>query len=313
MVNDGPIRLRLSHTQIFLWAFLFIFASPSTSAQELVSGPVYVTAASGEEAHCDLIEPERHPQLLARFRDSRRGLPGDARLITLQSASTWNVSLNGFSEEAGTALQFAVDIWAALLSSPVTIEVEAEFVDLENSSLLGGAGPAVLVASFPGAAPDTFYPVSLANALAGSDLSNAADIRVSINSGFSRWYFGTDRNPASNEVDLVSVVLHELGHGLGFSDSFGVNDSDRGSWGIGSRATIYDRFPEDGSSRNLVDTAIYPQFSIALGNALSNNSVFFVGANTAGAMLFLPSLFSREAALPIWTSPPIPLGVGTLS
>ncbi len=112
------IQLRLRPTQVCLCCFLFIFASPgpSTFAQELVSGPVYVTAASDVGTRCDLIEPERHPQLLARFRDSSAILPADGRFTTLQGASTWSVSLSGFSAEAGTAFQFAADVWAARLS-----------------------------------------------------------------------------------------------------------------------------------------------------------------------------------------------------
>ena len=141
----------------------------------------------------------------------------------------------------------------------------------------------------------TVRPIQL---LAGSDLqSNRADIQSSINSAFTNWYFGTDGNPESNEVDLVSVVLHELAHGLGFSDSFNVNDADRGSWEFGSRPAIYDRFLGDGSGRNLIDTAIYPNPSMALGNTLSSNSVFFEGANTVSAVLFSPFDFQPESSI----------------
>lgn len=34
--------------------------------------------------------------------------------------------------------------------------------------------------------------------------------------GFT-FYMGTDNNPPAGQIDLFTVVLHELGHGLGFS------------------------------------------------------------------------------------------------
>ncbi|MDP2602930.1 MAG: hypothetical protein Q8S00_10100 [Deltaproteobacteria bacterium] len=32
----------------------------------------------------------------------------------------------------------------------------------------------------------------------------------------SGWYYGFDGNPPAGTIDFVSVLLHELGHGLGF-------------------------------------------------------------------------------------------------
>ena len=43
------------------------------------------------------------------------------------------------------------------------------------------------------------------------------DIITSFNSHAAvDWYFGTDGNTPSRRRDFVSVVLHEIGHGLGF-------------------------------------------------------------------------------------------------
>lgn len=33
----------------------------------------------------------------------------------------------------------------------------------------------------------------------------------------TNWYYGIDGNPPSTKYDLISTVLHEIGHGLGFS------------------------------------------------------------------------------------------------
>src|SRR5262249_60349480 len=80
---------------------------------------------------------------------------------------------------------------------------------------------------FPGAPiANTPYPIALANKLAGSDLDPANDdISAQFNSnlngsagclGGRGWYYGYDGNEGNN-VDLLPVVLHEFGHGLGFA------------------------------------------------------------------------------------------------
>lgn len=129
--------------------------------------------------------------------------------------------LNVFNEAAA--------IWGALLPSDVTIRVEARFNPLtctETSAVLGSAGPIEVQRDFTGAElPETWYHIALANKLAGIDLSGDNDISATFNSnlngdpgclGGNGWYYGYDGNEGT-DIDLLPVVLHELGHGLGFS------------------------------------------------------------------------------------------------
>lgn len=126
--------------------------------------------------------------------------------------------------------QYAGDIWGAILPSNVTIRVASTFDALTcsaSSAVLGSAGPIEVDADFAGAiVPGTWYHIALANKLAGVDLSPGNnDITARFNSSIdnndnclanTNWYYGLDGNEGPN-VDLVAVVLHELGHGLGFS------------------------------------------------------------------------------------------------
>ena len=72
------------------------------------------------------------------------------------------------------ALQYAADSWGAALSSSVEIRIDARFISLSCAAMggtLGFAASNVSFRNFSGApVADTWYPVALANALAGTDL-----------------------------------------------------------------------------------------------------------------------------------------------
>jgi len=120
-------------------------------------------------------------------------------------------------------------IWGAILPGNSTIQVEARFDPLTpcdaTGGVLGSAGAVTVASDFTGAlVPDTWYSSALANRLAGTDLEpGTSDISARFNSsvddgtclGPASWYYGYDHNEGSN-VDLLAVVLHEIGHGLGF-------------------------------------------------------------------------------------------------
>lgn len=194
------------------------------------------------------------------------------------AATTFSVSYSGFTPQAQAAFQRAVDIWSSLLTSPVPIRVQAEWKPL-SAGVLGSAGPVNFWRDFPGATrTGTWYPVALANKLAGDDLdSTSDDIAASFNSDFAAtFYFGSGATPA-NQINFTSVVLHELGHGLGFSGSMRVA-AGSGNWGGNSGFPfIYDRFAEHGAGQALLDTARYPNPSTQLAGALQSGDVWFAG------------------------------------
>ncbi len=129
--------------------------------------------------------------------------------------------------------QRAADIWGALIDSKVDIVVDASFASLDcgaTSAVLGQASATKVVRNFTNAPQqNVWYPIALADAIAGQDLNNgSAHIQAQFSSqidspsclGGVGWYYGFDANHGTKE-DLLVVLLHELGHGLGFA---GVTD-----------------------------------------------------------------------------------------
>lgn len=219
-----------------------------------------------------------------------------------QAAAVIEVTYDGFSDQAQAAFQAAVDVWAEHITSPVPIRIDARCTDLDGN-LLGSAGP-FLVRNFGGApVTNTWYPYALADALAGRDLdASRADIQADFNSGFERWYLGTDGEGPGDQVELFTVVLHELGHGLGFIGSASIENG-MGSFGLEQEPGtpfIFDRFAEDAQGRALLNQSAYPQPSAALADVLTDE-VFFGGSSVTAvygepAPLYAPASWNAGSS-----------------
>jgi hypothetical protein len=126
--------------------------------------------------------------------------------------------------------QTAANIWGALLPSSVTMFVNSTFDPLTctaTSGVLGSTGATGFNANFAGAIlPNTWYHVAEANRLSGVDLNGpTADMNSQFNSALGTptclptgWYYGLDGNEGV-AIELLAVMLHEMGHGLGFSST----------------------------------------------------------------------------------------------
>ena len=142
------------------------------------------------------------------------------------------------------AYQRAASIWATTLTSNVAVNVRAQWTALTctaTTATLGSAGAAQVFRDFPNAPfAGTAYSVALANKLAGTDLGTTTftpptapagtspsvyhiNANFNVNLGLnanclpgSPFYLGLDSNPPGSQIDLIAVLIHELGHGLGF-------------------------------------------------------------------------------------------------
>jgi len=207
-----------------------------------------------------------------------------------RSAALFNVTYIGFSQPAIAAFQYAVNIWADLIDSSQLIEIEATWESIPGSTL-GSAAPTGLAQNFAGAGvADTYYPVALANAIAGSDLSSDVDIACNFDSE-SPWYLGTDGNVPPGFYDFVTVVLHELGHGLGVIGS-AVVVGNTGFIGSGGVPYIYDRFVVTATGDTITEIS---QGTSLLGDVLTSGGLYWAGQNGVAAATAPPGIYAPNS------------------
>ncbi len=272
---------------------------PSAQASRPVSGslagtsiPLYSTVRN----EFSRISPP--DEFLRRRSPNARPLAPTAQFI---------VTYTNFTAEARRAFQYAVDIWSTLIVSSVPIRIQANWVSQEPN-LLGSVGPASYRYNFDGSQKATaFYPIALAEKIARRQLNNPTD--ADIVADFNRnntWYYGTDGKTPAGQTDLVTAVLHELAHGLGFIGFFSVEDG-KGDQGDGQYLadfpSVYDHFIENGLKQRLVTSQKdYPDNSIPLNRQLTGGDLYLNGTvlrQTTGQKLRLhaKAKFDRSASI----------------
>ena len=200
-------------------------------------------------------------------------------------------------EQRRIAYQYAMDLWGTLLKSDVEIRVKGSFAPLScyiepNGSariVLGHASEISKVhgSQIPGAKfAEAWYPIALANSLAGKDLDkDKDDIYTAFSSaidqpdcramGASGWHYGL-RGNADNiggKSNFLNVIMHEIGHGLGVS-GYGIP-------GVGT--------PWDYSTRS-------NQFNNALP-AIANGTDMSKATTTPGDVVWIGALANPTAGL----------------
>ncbi len=217
------------------------------------------------------------------------------------------------------AFYYAASIWAAAIDSPVPIRIRANFGPLgcnATSATLGSAGARGIWANTDNIREtDTWYHVALANKMAGYDLApvgnttgdDEVDLAASFNANIGTpgcltssggWYYGLDTNQqlapnGGTRINLVGVLLHEFGHGLGFSNFVNRTNGQNAGFPVFPWPDVYEKRMFD-RSVNLY----WDQMSAAqrLTSRVNNGNLSWDGANVkAGA----PQVLSNAAVFRI--------------
>jgi hypothetical protein len=126
------------------------------------------------------------------------------------------------------AFRAAAEYWGGILNSTIPIRVDARMDPqfcTATSAVLGSAGPTTVHRDFAGApVAATWYVQAVANSRAGADLdAGSSDIDATFNSdvdnptclGATSWWYGIGAPAPAGTIDFYTVVLHEIGHGIG--------------------------------------------------------------------------------------------------
>ncbi|MBS0447896.1 MAG: peptidase [Proteobacteria bacterium] len=159
------------------------------------------------------------------------------------------------------AFTYAADQWGATLTSTIPIVISAQMTPLSctsTSAVLGSAGATKVFRNFPNAPKaDTWYSYALANKLSGTYQGTLNDPQISanFNSNLGQtgcldgqfFYLGVDGQFPTGSIDFVTVLLHEMGHGIGFQT---YTDGSTGRFNAGF-PSIWDWYLMNGSTGKL--------------------------------------------------------------
>ncbi|MGI9173731.1 MAG: T9SS type A sorting domain-containing protein [Rhodothermales bacterium] len=291
------------------WCFLGWISVSATHAQtiELAAPVCALPPAPPDPSYASVAPPAAFRAWQAGKNSGIQAAIFNINFLAAGTTDAFGRSCTNWPQAARDAFQHAANIWGSMIESSVPIPVEACWTEDLPISTLGSAGPNQTWfdagnANIIGVQKETWYPISLVNATYGSDIFDGApNILAAFNANRTDWTFRTDGVAETDKLDFVTVVLHEFGHGLGFT---GMMDYDNGSGtaecdGVSEKGcydlsgngypAIYDRFTEDASGTALLNTASYPNPSKQLGAALTTPSnARFTGSATGTMLVHTP-------------------------
>ena len=232
-----------------------------------------------------------------------------------QPVADFIVNYTGFTTDAQAAFQRAVDIWASTLATTVPIEIDANFVSVEDledpkefENTLAFARPSQTWAIGEIGDQRIAVPIALANQRSDRDrVPDEPDFAMTVIDR-SDWYMGLDGRPESDQFDLVSVVLHEISHGLGIVAGFELDDNGSGQYGLKFSdreeriPTLFDYFVRLRNGNRLITDLSSPSGELA--DAITGIKLFWTGLQArranggrAPVMLWAPSEFEAASSV----------------
>jgi len=161
---------------------------------------------------------------------------GEGNLSRVGENLQFDLTAINLNEARIAASEYAFGLWGEQLSGPIPVDISIESKNLGN----GVIGQSWRTQNFlntgtvPSVPVNTWYPSPLWNQLVGFDATTQRDIMLDMNSSMS---FYLQPTGTVQGIDWITVMLHEVCHGLGFYPIVGQN----GAFSYGAHPGIFDR------------------------------------------------------------------------
>ena len=180
----------------------------------------HVMRADGDRIICTGATPVEVEDI--EFRTQQRKLRREGLSYVLDTYRERDITVDfdgDFPEEAKNAVIAAANIWDSYLLIDVPIKIEATYHYRGEEEEEDRSWAALASVKFVIENGRSLVPYALANQLSGRDLNRGdSEFGIGINQ-LDDWYLGVDQRPGPDELGLVSAILHEIAHGLGFVSS----------------------------------------------------------------------------------------------
>ncbi len=185
--------------------------------------------------------------------------------------------------------------------TPIPINIQLNWEQLSEGPL-AGALPGANYSSFPNAPfPQHVYPVALAEKISRFNLNSLddPDVVITVNSTIDWYYDFNNPSGIGSKFDFVSILLHEVMHGLGFTAAVGLNEETPPVGFIGvwnnNAISIFTDFIFNSSGNKLTS---FPDGTTTMATALQGNNLFFnLISKEDRAKLYAPSIFDGGSSI----------------
>jgi len=215
-----------------------------------------------------------------------------------------------------TATEYAFSLWGEKLVGEVPIDISIEFKNLGGGGIIGQS---FHMQSFfnstqvPTSPANTWYHAALWNQLRGYDVTSGKDIKLEMNTNFN-FYFGITGNPSYSQIDWITVMLHEINHGLGFaafvgSDGryFAVTDPEGGYGNYTGSPGIFDRQLFQGTTGPcLTELTQTERAALVKSNNLYSGAPesFLLAAHGNRVRMYAPTSYQSGSSVSHWNNSP---------
>ena len=236
----------------------------------------------------------------------KNGLSLNTSTITCCTNLQFNLT-GSLSSQQRTATEYALGLWSGQLAGMVPVSINTSFISMP----VGVLGGSYRQPNYWNSANQTWYCSALGNQLAGYNVVTAMDdIRIEMNSYYSNnFYYGLDGN-AGSLIDWVTVILHEVTHGLGFYPLCGSNGAYSYTTSTGGSSStnypgIYDRQLYQGTTGNtcLTDLSQSQRASLVTSDNLyaGRQSSNLLNANGGNRVkIYAPSTWQSGSSVSHW-------------